>query len=53
MTLDEWIEYLKRYVDVNGYGGIELDGLDCIEIWEFLEELKRYRERGEDGKDND
>lgn len=44
MTLDEWIEEL-RYGDMDSIK----DRLDCIELLEFLEELKRFRERGEDG----
>lgn len=37
-TLDEWIEEL-RYGDLDSIR----DRLDCIELLEFLEELKRLR----------
>jgi aryl carrier-like protein len=39
MTLDEWIDELK-------YGDLDSikDGLDAIELIEFLEELKKRRE---------
>jgi hypothetical protein len=42
MTLDEWIDEL-RYGDLDSIK----DRLDAIELLEFLEELKRFRERGE------
>jgi hypothetical protein len=38
MTLDEWIDEL-RYGDLDSIK----DRLDCIELLEFLEELKRCR----------
>jgi hypothetical protein len=38
MTLDEWIDEL-RYGDLDSIR----DRLDCIELLEFLEELKRLR----------
>ena len=39
MTLDKWIEELK-YSDLDSIK----DRLDCVELIEFLEELKRSRE---------
>jgi len=45
MTLDEWIEEL-RYGDLDSIK----DRLDAIELLEFLEELKRFRERGLNGR---
>jgi hypothetical protein len=39
MTLDEWIDEL-RYGDLDSIR----DRLDCIELLEFLEELKKRRE---------
>jgi hypothetical protein len=45
MTLDEWIDEL-RYGDLDSIK----DRLDCIELLEFLEELKRCRERDSDGR---
>lgn len=46
MTLDEWIAELK-------YGDLDSikDRLDAIELLEFLEELKRLRERVSNGRD--
>lgn len=46
MTLDEWIDEL-RYGDMDSIK----DRLDAIEILEFLEELKRCREREADGRE--
>jgi hypothetical protein len=45
MTLDEWIEEL-RYGDLDSIKA----RLDAIELLEFLEELKRFRERGSNGR---
>lgn len=39
MTLEEWIEEL-RYGDLDSIK----DRLDCIELLEFLEELKKLRD---------
>lgn len=45
MTLEAWIEEL-RYGDLDSIK----DRLDAIELLEFLEELKRFRERDSDGR---
>jgi hypothetical protein len=42
MTLDEWIEYLKDHA--NDCGCVDIDGIDCVELMELLQELKISRQ---------